>query len=157
MNPSLLRRIQVGVLASGTLFSWATLILDYRRFFAAGGRVLELSGCAVANPVATPCFYGALAFLIALVWAIVILRSAPAMAARRQRGLHWLLLAGTLFAWGNFAYEVYRYFRQPAAPSPFACPPGEAVGNPLLAPCFYGALIFMTALMVSLLIRRSRR
>ncbi len=153
MNLPLLRKIQVGVLALGTLFSWTTLVLDYRRFFASGGRVLELSGCAVANPIVTPCFYGALAFLMALVWASVILRSAPAVAARRQRGLQWLLAAGTLFAWGNFAYEVYRYFRQPAAASPFMCPAGEAVGNPLLAPCFYGALIFLSALVVALLIR----
>jgi hypothetical protein len=65
----LLIRAQVALLALGTAFSWITLTLDYRRFFAAGGQVFELSGCAVANPLATPCFYGALAFFAALVWA----------------------------------------------------------------------------------------
>jgi hypothetical protein len=54
----LLLKIQVAVLAVGTAFSWFTLVIDYRRFFAAGGRVLELSGCAAANPLMTPCFYG---------------------------------------------------------------------------------------------------
>jgi hypothetical protein len=150
-----LLKIQVAVLALGTAFSWITLILDYRRFFASGGQVLELSGCAVANPIATPCFYGALAFLAAFVWALAVLRSPPKDAARRQRGLHWLLAAGTVFAWGNFAFEVYRYLQPQPAPSAFSCPPGEAVVHPLATSCFYGALIYLTALLVSAAIRRA--
>jgi hypothetical protein len=150
-------RAQVVVLALGTAFSWITLVLDYRRFFASGGRVLEISGCAVANPVATPCFYGALAFLAALVWAVVILRSPPEAASKRQRGLHWLLAAGTVFAWGNLAYEVYRFVQPQPAASVFSCPAGEVAGNPLLTPCFYGALIFLAALVVSTAILRGRR
>jgi hypothetical protein len=155
MGPKLLR-VQVALLALGTAFSWFTLVVDYRRFFAAGGRVFEMSGCAVANPLVTPCFYGAMAFLAALVWALVILRSAPDAVPTRQRGLNWLLASGTVFAWGNFAYEVYRFgLPQPSAPD-FSCPKGEAVTHPLLAPCFYGALIYLAALMVSMLILRDR-
>lgn len=55
MNRTLLN-LQVGVLVVGTVFSWTTLVFDYRRFFASGGSVFELSGCVVANPVITPCF-----------------------------------------------------------------------------------------------------
>jgi hypothetical protein len=152
-----LLRIQVAVLAVGTAFSWITLLLDYRRFFASGGNVLELSGCAVANPVMTPCFYGALAFLAAFAWAVAIVRSTPDAVPARQRGLHWLLAAGTLFAWGNFAYETYRFLQPQPAPSAFSCPTGEAAVNPLMTSCFYGALIFLTALVVSVLIRRAHR
>ncbi len=102
---------QVAVLAVGTAFSWTVLLFNYRAFFASGGRVVELSGCAVTNPIMTPCFYGALAFFIAFIWAIAILRSAPDAAPGRERGLQWLLIAGTLFAWGNLGYETYRFLQ----------------------------------------------
>ena len=110
MNRTLLK-LQVGVLMIGTVFSWTTLVLDYRRFFASGGSSYELSGCIVANPVTTPCFYGALAYLIALLWALVIFRSKPAAILKSQRGLQFLLISGTAFAWGNFAYEAYRFIQ----------------------------------------------
>ena len=149
-------RLQVAVLAIGTGFSWYTLADDYRRFFSAGGRVFDWSGCVVTNPLLTPCFYGALAFLAAFVWALVILRSAPEAVVRRQRGLNWLLAAGTVFAWGNFAYEMFLYSQQ-RSPSAFGCPPpGEPAVDPLMMPCFYGAWIFLAALAVSLSILRAR-
>jgi hypothetical protein len=155
MGPTFLR-VQVALLALGTAFSWFTLVIDYRRFFAAGGRAFEISGCAVANPLVTPCFYGAVAFLAAFVWALVILRSAPGVVPARQRGLNWLLASGTVFAWGNFAYEVYRFSLPQPGASAFSCPKEEAVTQPLMAPCFYGALIYSAALAVSMLILRDR-
>jgi hypothetical protein len=156
MNRTLLK-VQVAVLAIGTGFSWITLVFDYRRFFASGGHVLNISGCAVTNPIITPCFYGALAFLAAFVWALAILRSGPEVVFKRQRGLQFLLAAGTVFAWGNFTYEVYRFMQPQPAASAFSCPAGEVAVNPLMTPCFYGALIFLTALVVSILITRARR
>jgi hypothetical protein len=153
-----LLRIQTLALAIGTVFSWTTLVFDYRRFFAAGGRAFEFSGCVVANPLATPCFYGAIAFLAALVWAAAILGSAPEIARPRQRGLYWLLAAGTTFAWGNFGYEVYRYLEPHPAPSAFSCPAGgEVATHPLAAPCFYGAIIYLSALLISRALLRERR
>jgi hypothetical protein len=150
-------KAQVTVLAIGTLFSWTTLVLDYRHFFDSGGRVFEFSGCAVANPLATPCFYGALAFAIALLWSVAVVRAAPDAVLRLQGGLHWLLVAGTLFAWGNLGYELYRYLQPQPTASAFSCPVGDVAPNPLATPCFYGALIFACALMVSTTIRRSSR
>jgi hypothetical protein len=150
-------KVQVAVLAIGTGFSWITLIFDYRRFFASGGHVLQFSGCVVTNPIITPCFYGALAFLVAFVSALMILRSTSAMALKRQRGLQLLLAAGTIFAWGNFFYEVYRFMQPKPAASAFSCPAGEVAINPLMTPCFYGALIFLTALVVSVFIIRAQR
>ena len=147
-------KVQVALLAAGTAFSWFTLVADYRRFFAAGGRVFELSGCIVQNPLATPCFYGAVAFLIAFIWSIAVQRSSGEVLLRRERGLVWLLAAGTVFAWGNFAYEVIRYLSAQKAASAFSCPPGEAGANPLLAPCFYGALVFLAALVTAIAILR---
>jgi len=151
----LLLKVQVAVLALGTVFSWFTLVVDYRRFFAAGGQVFEVSGCAVANPLLTPCFYGALAFLAAFLWAVAVLRSAPEVTARRQRGLNWLLTAGTVFAWGNFAYEVYRFSQPQPTVSAFSCPKEQVLVHPLMTPCFYGAMIYLTALAVSMFILRA--
>ena len=93
-----LLKVQVAVLAIGTGFSWTTLVFDYRRFFASGGHVLSISGCAVTNPILTPCFYGALAFLAAFAWALAILRTAPDKVLKWQRRLQLLLAAGTAFA-----------------------------------------------------------
>ena len=150
-------KVQLTVLVIGTGFSWITLVFDYRRFFASGGHVLNISGCAVTNPIVTPCFYGALAFLAAFVWALAILRSTPEAVFKRQHGLQLLLAAGTVFAWGNFAYEVYRYIQLQPATSAFTCPAGEVAVNPLMTPCFYGALIFLTAFVVSVLITSTNR
>jgi hypothetical protein len=152
-----LLKVQVAVLAIGTGFSWITLVFDYRRFFASGGHVLEISGCAVTNPVITPCFYGALAFLAAFAWALAIFRSAPEAVLKRQRGFQLLLAAGTVFAWGNFTYEVYRFMQPQPSAFAFSCPAGEAAINPLMTPCFYGALIFLTAFVVSILIVHAHR
>jgi hypothetical protein len=151
----LLLKAQVAVLALGTAFSWFTLVIDYRRFFAAGGQVFEVSGCAVANPLVTPCFYGALAFLAAFLWSVAVLRSAPEVMTKRQRGLNGLLTAGTVFAWGNFAYEVYRFSQPQPSVSAFSCPKEPALVHPLMTPCFYGALIYLAALMVSMFILRA--
>lgn len=156
MNRTLLK-LQVAVLAIGTGFSWITLVFDYHRFFASGGHILDISGCVVTNPVITPCFYGALAFLVAFVWAFAIFRSTPDAVLKRQRGLQFLLAAGTVFAWGNFSYEVYRFMQSKSATSAFSCPAGIVGVNPLMTPCFYGALIFLTALVVSVLIIRAHR
>jgi hypothetical protein len=148
---------QVAVLAVGTAFSWTALLLNYRAFFASGGKVVELSGCAVTNPVMTPCFWGALAFFIAFLWSITVLRSAPEVAPQRERGLRWLLVAGTLFAWGNLGYETYRFLQPHPAPSAFSCPTGEITPNPLTTSCFYGALIFLAALIIATRSIKSQR
>ena len=152
----LLLKVQVAVLALGVVFSWLTLLFDYQHFFAAGGHVLEVSGCAVSNPIVTPCFYGALAFLAAFFWSVSILRAAPDLMTQRQRGLNWLLTAGTVFAWGNFAYEVYRFIQPQPSASAFSCRREAALVHPLMTPCFYGALIYLAALVVSMFILRAR-
>jgi hypothetical protein len=125
-----LLKVQVAVLAAATVFSWFTLLTDYRRFFAAGGH--------------------------AFVWAVAVLRSAPGMTLRHQRGLNWLLTAGTVFAWGNFGYEVYRFSQPQPSASAFSCTKEAALVNPLMTPCFYGAIFYLTALVVSMFILGAR-
>lgn len=58
-----------------------------------------------------------------------------------------VLTAGTLFAWTNFIYELINYLQKKA------CTTGCFVGaNPFLTPCFYGALVFLLALILNILI-----
>jgi len=59
-----------------------------------------------------------------------------------------ILLAGTIFAWGNFTYELINWLNKKA------CTTGCAIGlvNPFLTPCFYGAIFFTLAFILSALI-----
>ncbi len=66
------------------------------------------------------------------------------------RVLAMVLLAGTLFAWGNFGYEFVQWRNGSAS---FSCVP--AVANPFLTPCFYGALFFTISFALSMLLLRS--
>jgi hypothetical protein len=61
----------------------------------------------------------------------------------------FILLAGTAFAWSNFAYELYRWMK---AESCTACAL-TASGNPFLSACFFGALFFTAAFCVGIVLR----
>jgi len=62
-----------------------------------------------------------------------------------------LLLAGTIFAWSNFGIEYHNWLEKQQ------CTTGCAIGltNPFLTPCFYGAIGFALALILSALIWRA--
>ncbi len=60
----------------------------------------------------------------------------------------FILLAGTIFAWTNFTIELIDWLNKRA------CSTGCAVGivNPFLTPCFYGAVFFLIAFIISAMI-----
>ena len=61
-----------------------------------------------------------------------------------------VLLCGTLFAWGNFGWELINWLKGKA------CTTGCAVGvNPFLTPCFYGAVFFLVAFILSVFILKN--
>jgi len=69
------------------------------------------------------------------------------------RSLFIVLLAGTLFAWTNFGIEFFDWINKRA------CSTGCAVGlvNPFLTPCFYGAVVFALAFVLSaILLKKSK-
>jgi hypothetical protein len=141
------QRIEIAVLGGGSLFAWATVLADFRRFFQAGGTLGRFSGTAYPHPALTPCFYGAILFLVALTWAVTL---APEPVERRRRSVRQLvgmLLLGTVFAWGNFAWELYRWC-QPHE-GPYLSCSGTVAAHPVYTPCFVGALIYLTALAVA--------
>jgi len=60
----------------------------------------------------------------------------------------FILLGGTIFAWSNFVIELIDWMKNRA------CTTGCAAGavNPFLTPCFYGALFFGIAFILSLML-----
>jgi hypothetical protein len=65
----------------------------------------------------------------------------------------FVLLAGTLFAWTNFTIEMIDFLNKRA------CSTGCVVGvvNPLLTPCFYGAIVFTIAFVLSAMILKKMK
>lgn len=55
-----------------------------------------------------------------------------------------VLLLGTLFAWGNFGYELYNWLK---INKQVGCAVGAT--NPFFTPCFFGAIFFTTAFILS--------
>jgi len=60
----------------------------------------------------------------------------------------FVLLVGTIFAWFNFTEELINWLARRA------CTTGCATGlaNPFLTPCFYGAIFFTIAFILSAII-----
>lgn len=146
---------QLIILLGGTIFAWVTVFQDFSRFYNYEGTIFKISNCVVPNPVTTPCFYGAFAFLIAFIWSIKLLKKTDVTARVRSQGrLRWLLVASVLFAWGNFAYVLYKFYSPKADHT--GCS-GVYVSTPFLTPCFFGSVIFLIALVVGILLLRRDR
>lgn len=143
-------RLQAAILLLGTLFAWYTVVTDFIRFYQVEGSIFKIQNCLAPNPVMTPCFYGAWAFLIALIWSFMILKMPEAKQKVQEKRLLILLIAGTLFAWGNFSWGLVKFIQANGQPS-VGCS-GQIVTNPFATPCFIGALFFTGGLLTSLLI-----
>jgi hypothetical protein len=142
--------LQSLILAGGSIFAWYTVFGDFKRFLNAGGEILNFSGCRFPNPLATPCFYGAIVFLIALIWSVLIYQKIDnTQRLASQKKLNFLLLAGTIFAWSNFGYEMYKFY-QPHT-EPFLSCSGTLAQHPIYTPCFTGAIIYLAAFITSLI------
>ncbi|MEP7162171.1 MAG: hypothetical protein ABI747_00185 [Candidatus Moraniibacteriota bacterium] len=154
-HPSLtsLYKLQAGVLSVGTLFAWYTVYVDFSRFYHFYGTLFRTQDCVIPNPVTTPCFYGAFAFLAAFIWSLTILRDDALKRGVRQKKLHLLLIASVLFAWSNFSWSAYKFYTVTVGPR-VACS-GVPAENIFSTPCFIGASIFLTAFLVSVFILRN--
>ena len=66
----------------------------------------------------------------------------------------WILLVGVLFSWTNFILELISWLNKKACMTGCAA----AGANPFLTPCFYGAIFFLVAFIVSaLLLKESKK
>jgi hypothetical protein len=138
---SRLEKLLIGVLGIGVGFSWVTVFSDFQRFYDIYGTIFRIQNCLVPNPVVTPCFYGAIAFFVSFIL----------LLARKYIYLKYLLIGGTLFAWGNFSYEAYKFY-MPSNIEKIGCS-GVVVTNLFATPCFYGAVIYLLSLIIFLKFR----
>ncbi len=127
---------QALLLFGGTVFAWSALFGQFGNspFFGGTG----------PNPLLTACFYGSVAFLVALFWSVRAYQR-PALAGERR--LRNFLLFCVAFAASVVAYEAVAFYKLfGVGTNAFICTPGVA---PLQTPCFVGFLFFIGAFIVS--------
>lgn len=64
----------------------------------------------------------------------------------------YFLLLGTLFSWVNFFIELHDWLNNQVCST--GCSVGNEVVNPFVTPCFYGAVFFLVAFILSYFILR---
>lgn len=140
---------QTLILLGGAVFAWSKLIAQFSNFQAIYGTIFRFEDCAIPNPLITACFYGSLAFLVALIWSASLIWNPSAKSARYLR---YFLLFCVIFAGSVFLYEVVDYYKIFSGNSiPISCSPGVP---PFQTPCFYGMLFFIAAFISAILIAR---
>ena len=142
--------VQSLVLLAGTIFAWFTVYSDFSRFYNLYGTLTKISGCSIPNPITTPCFYGAFAFLGAFIWSLYILKMPRVKQIAHEKKLVILLIGSTIFAWSNLALEIYNFYIQKAS-SKVSCS-GVATDNIYTTACFIGSMIFFVSLIISMVI-----
>lgn len=147
-NPAMrkLQYIVALLFCVGTVFAFYTVYTDFVRFYAEEGTIFKISECTYPNPVTTPCFYGAFAFLLGSFLSYKTLKSPVERLFVWVRRIFFLALAGTLFAWGNYGFSLYKYF---VLDSQTGCS-GRPSESPFITPCLVGAVLFLCILIVSI-------
>lgn len=139
---------QIFFLISGVIFSTFTTVQSIIQHYNLEGSFLKFRDCTYPNPLITPCFYGMIAFWVALIWAIKIFRE-----NKEYKGIMYFLIAGTIFAWGNFSYEVFQYI-QAGSKEIITC--SGHVSNPLESSCFYGSILFTLSLLFTIILNKKK-
>jgi hypothetical protein len=147
--------LQVYTLLVGVIFSWTVNVIDFMRFFRAEGTLIKVNDCLFPNPVTTACFWGALAFMVAFAWSVWLVGKDDLIRIKSQKFLMVFLSAGTAFAWSNFGILMYRFYT--ALPGQGVGCSGVPASSPFLTPCFYGSMLFLVALIISIIIRTKER
>jgi hypothetical protein len=148
------RLLPLVFLSVGTVIAWSTVTLGFIRFYRAEGTLLKFTNCTLPNPLTTPCFYGALAFLVSLIWATQLASRTTSLGRGYER-LWWLLLASTVFGWSNVAYEVWTWSHS-ASRTIMGCS-AQPLSSPWQSPCLYGSTMFLGAwVCVHVIVRASR-
>jgi len=144
---------QIVVLLSGTLFAFYTVFIDFLRFYQYEGTFFKVKDCIYPNPVTTPCFYGAFAFLLALLWAYKIKDTVGSNDFLvKQKKLIYLLVVGTIFAWSNFGILYVKFLNTPAGEQ-FSCS-GVPATSPFTTSCFVGSTVFLVSLILGIVLYR---
>jgi ABC-type transport system involved in cytochrome c biogenesis permease subunit len=145
--------LQSTALIAGTYIGWSTIFKEINKYCEITGdgysSLLTFSGTITKNPLLTPCFWGSIAFVIALVWSLMIVLEKDKVRARlSEKRLLWLLGGGTIFALGNNAPILYRYFFTPNEKG-LSCG-GTYIDNPFTTACFLGFCAFFAAFILGI-------
>lgn len=146
-NQRLLLRALMLFLLAGTAWAWANTMQSFVKFYGYEGTILKFTDCVIPNPLTEACFYGAVGFLIALIWALALY--ARARHANVITSVHnlWLFLsAGTIFAFYNVTREFVAFYTSPKTAIGCSAVP---ITNPFLTPCFTGAVLFFLSAIIS--------
>lgn len=142
------------LLLIGSIVAVRAVIIDFNLFYSYEGTLFKVKDCIIPNPVVTPCFYGAIAFVLSLVWSLTLLRR-PERKKFSQKHLAWFLGAGTIFGWSNFVPILLR-FNARTGTAVVGCS-GQLTTNPFTTPCFYGSVLFTLSFIVAAVIAWRRR
>jgi hypothetical protein len=138
--------LQTLLLAAGTIFSWSRVVVQFQTFIQRYGTIFRIKDCAFPNPFVTACFYGSVAFIVALVWSGVILQS-QTPNPKSERYLRNFLLFCIFFALSVLTFEFLTYYKVFRTSAPIvSCSPGVF---PLYTPCFIGMLFFLASYLVA--------
>jgi hypothetical protein len=91
---------------------------------------------------------------LAFIWSLYILKSAKAIRIIQQKRLNILLIASTIFAWSNLSLEIIRFYSSKAG-SQVSCS-GVPASSIFTTPCFIGSMLFLAALVTSIIIRMNK-
>jgi len=62
------------LLLVGVVFALSNFGLQLMKFYSGSGEQVSCSGVLISNPFMTPCFFGAMFFLISFIVSVVIVR-----------------------------------------------------------------------------------
>lgn len=143
--------LQVVLLYAGTVFAWYNVYLSFVAFYINEGSILKFQNCSVANPLLTPCFWGALGFLVAAIWVSwIFLQTQLGLVKLHQRRIIFFLIACTVFGFGNVIWEAFT-LNQASGGQILACG-GKTISSVFQSGCFYGSIIFLLSLLVTMFI-----
>jgi hypothetical protein len=140
-------------LVIGATIAWFTSIVALTRFYASEGTLLRFDNFGVKNPMITPCFWGALAYLVCLGWGgYLYSRVAQGGSAAGYRPLGIFLIACVLFGFGNVGYEWWQITHSTSG-SIIGCL-AQPMTSVFQSPCMYGSIMFLVSMIAAFGIAR---
>ena len=140
-------------LVIGALIAWSTSVIALTRFYGSEGTLLRFDNIGIPHPVTTPCFWGAVGFLVALAWSGSLytrVRRANPVGGYRLLGL--FLVGCVLFGGSVVGYEWWRLTHSDTG-SIIGCL-AAPMTSIFQSPCLYGTSMYLAALVSAYLVVR---
>ncbi len=136
------------VLVAGVGVSWFATITNFVAFYNIEGTIFKIKDCLLPNPVVTPCFWGALAFVFAAIWSYKLYKKEN---LKHEKYFLYFMVGCVLFAWSNFTIELMGVTPKPGA---IVAPCPATTSSPFVSPCFFGSVLFTFGMALTYIISR---